>query len=135
MPELEEPRTPALFTADELALWMGQQVYVNRAAELDRHATARLLEWSKLEELPGSSDPGFESFRSWAVELGALWYDNPTGLVDDRSADTFSRWHPRAREIKAEVEAWAANRASSAGRGRPQGSFPTAQPYPDPLVL
>lgn len=83
---------------------------------------------SGLTQLP---DPLTEDHDLWspAVELVALFAENPTSLAS-RTAGPTSRSWPQARQrdaILADVRSQYRRAAQSA-----RGSFPAAQPWPDP---
>ncbi|TFV90396.1 hypothetical protein [Blastococcus sp. CT_GayMR16] len=89
-----------------------------------------LREDSGLTELP---DPLLDTHALWspALELVALVAENPTSLASRTSGPTSATW-PQARRrdaIRAGVRA-----TYRAATGGPRGSFPPAQPWPDPAL-
>lgn len=117
-----------LFTATDLSGLLRKTV---------TEASATLVEkvvWGWLKPILGSAtrpNPVPDELFSWAIELGAIAYENPSGLsrkqigpfTEDYSAE-------RRAEILAEV---AGSSLAAAGRAplAPRGSFPEAACYPD----
>lgn len=114
-----------LFEFDDLGGWLGKPVTIERATAVERVVWGWLKPILGLEARPVEiSDEVF----SWAIELGAIAHENPTGLTrrqmgpyeEDLSED-------RRQEILA--EAARSNLGSAALQ--PIGDFPDACDYPD----
>lgn len=116
-----------LFTQSDLADFLRKPVSAEAAASAEK------VVWGWLRPVLGLTDrptPVTPEVFSWAIELGAIAYENPSGLTyyelgDERSGYSASR---RA-EILAEV---GASDVSAVALGAPVGSFPDPYAWPDP---
>lgn len=120
------PPTAVLFTADDLTGWLGRTVTASRAAAVER------VVWGWLKLALGLSDrpePVPAEVFSWAVELGAIAHENPSGLSSEQLGPAQRAF---SAERRAEILAAAEFGGSSATGLQPQGSFPPAPRYPDP---
>lgn len=118
-----------LFWPEELRDHLQHDVSDEHAAAAERMAAGWLKGATGLDVLP---DPPAADLWAWAVELAALAYSNPEGLVSEsigggESAATYDRL--RRDAILAQVRRVY---GVDAVRGGPRGSFPPAQPWPDP---
>lgn len=114
-----------LFTATDLTNLLHYEVSEASAVIAERVVVG----WLKAAGVDVTVDPVPEEVFSWAVELGAIAHENPSGLSESElgdARDVFSA--ERRREILAD----AAAAPASSGLGRPQGSFPSAACWPDP---
>jgi hypothetical protein len=72
---------------------------------------------------------------SWALELGGIAYENPTSMQDDQVGAGRTTWRDRRAQILESAREWAADQGpagTTATGPLPRGSFPKAQPWPDP---
>ncbi|GAA5154778.1 hypothetical protein GCM10023340_38870 [Nocardioides marinquilinus] len=124
------PDTPApLFTAAELTTWIGHDVDEDTASLRER------VVWGWLQPILGVEDrptPVTEQLFSWAIELGAIAHENPSGKASSSYEGVTETFNERREEILAEVRA-SVNPAGSVA-ALPAGSFPPASEYPDPAV-
>lgn len=121
----------ALFEQRELSDFVQYVVPVSQAEIAERVVDGWLKGATGLTEWP---DPLPAQLFSWALELGALAVDNPTGLATRAAGDESDTYLiTRRAEILAEVRAWAAGLPGSATTvARPRGSFPPPQAWPNP---
>lgn len=73
--------------------------------------------------------------RSWVLELAAIAYENPTSMTQDSSGEVQSSWADRRKQILEAAERWALSRGlknPGTALALSRGSFPPAQPWPDP---
>jgi hypothetical protein len=124
-----------LVTEAELGNFLHQPVNVAPAMVAIRMADAWLS--SVCSGMPPWPDPVPEDLWSWALELAAMAYSNPTGMTS-RTTDEDSRtWDmARRREIlNAAAQRYGDGSGSANSSGAPQGSFPVALDWPDPPVI
>lgn len=118
-----------LFTASELANLLQDEVTNENAATVER------LVWGWLQPKLGTTtrpDPVPAQLWSWAVELGAIARENPSGLsVYQLGAEQWRYSAERRAEILAEVEASVVG--VTADPGGPRGYFPAPESWPDPV--
>lgn len=120
------PEQP-LFTATELGDWVQADIPAGTAALRERVVWGWLKPILKLEERPEQPS---EQLFAWAIELGGIAHENPSGKSAYQLGDENSQYSAeRRREILDEV---AAGGISSATPPQPRGRFPKAQRYPDP---
>lgn len=110
-----------LFTAKQLSDFVHDDVAIDEAAQAEDVAWGWLAPVLGLEEKPEQAGV---QLRSWILELGAIAYDNPTGLeAHQLGAERRQFSQERRREILAEAG------ATVGGGSGPLGSFP--EPLPD----
>lgn len=124
--------TPApLFTAADLKTPLGRTVSDDDAKHAER------IVWGWLHPILGGErpqDPAAEVY-SWAVELGAIYLENPTGLSSYQlSQERVQYSAERRNHILEEARTVTAQAGADTGTaaGGPRGSFPAAPGYPDP---
>lgn len=113
-----------LFTSDELSDWLGKTVTAAKAVAVEK------VVWGWLKPRIGATvrpDPVPDEVFSWALELAAIAYENPSGL-DGKDIGPFGEQY--SSERREEILAAAA--AGGTGVLAPKGQFPPARPYPDP---
>lgn len=120
--------TTALFTADDLnALPEISGVTEAEATAVERVVWGWLKPVLKVTERP---DPVSDELFSWALELGGIYWNNPTDLDSKKTGPFEEKYGERAAEI---LHVAATGGATPAGTAlRPVGSFPAARAYPDP---
>lgn len=120
--------TPALFTAADLNdLPEISGVTEAEATVVEAVVWGWLKPVLKLTERP---DPVSPELFAWALELGAIYQDNPTGLDAKKRGPFEEEYGERAAEI---LRTAATGGATPAGTAlSPRGSFPAARAYPDP---
>lgn len=123
--------TDQLFTATELGNMLQCSVTDEAAAAAER------LAWGWLKPVLGITTEDrpatvtAEVF-AWAIELGAIAYENPSGLSAYQLGDERSQYSAERRnEILA--TAAAGGKVASSGVPSPRGTFPTAECWPDPI--
>lgn len=116
-----------LFSVVDLAGYLHAQVDASQAAVTERVVFGWIKGATGLTERPNLVP---EDLWAWAVELGALQYSNPEALKSTiADGNTGSTWAADRRDaILASVK-----HAYGGGSGRPQGAFPAAEPWPDPV--
>jgi len=114
-----------LFSAQELA------DFIQRPVSDAAGAAAERVVWGWLSPLLGLTQRPMEvpaQVFSWAIELGAIAYENPSGLSQYHlGAERLYFSAERRDEILREV-----GDSSQSSAGAPRGSFPPAQCWPDP---
>jgi hypothetical protein len=117
-----------LFDLPALANKLQAEVDTGSAIEARRIAQAWLGTATQLTVWPS---PIPEDLRTWALELAALVYDNPSWLEQEQVGDVVSRWALNRRaEILTEARR---TYATGAATGSGLGSFPDPDPWPDPV--
>lgn len=115
-----------LFNAEELGDHLHQQVSIQAAAAAER------LVWGWLKRPLGLTQrPDFVSDElfSWAIELGGIAHENPSGLsYYQLGPERYGFSVERRGEILAEAAS-----GHTAAHGGPLGSFPPAEAWPDTL--
>lgn len=118
-----------LFTAAQLGDWIGGTVEPARAV------MAEQVVWGWLQPVLGLTERPTETqanLFSWALELGAIAYENPTGLASYQLGEERSQYSAERRDaVLATAAAGGVNPAGSTAS--PRGSFPLAEPWADPL--
>lgn len=120
----------SLFTNTELSDWLGKPVTEARATVAER------VVWGWLQPILGSDtrpEPVPDDLWAWAIELGAIAVENPTGL-DRKTIGPFTEDYSSERraEILDEVRQSPLGGGTGAIGGQPGGEFPEAACYPDP---
>lgn len=115
-----------LFTAGDLTPLIGRTPTSEQAVSAER------IVWGWLAPILGVTtrpDPVPAEVFSWAVELGAIHIENPTGLMSYQlGAERLQFSGERRAEILGEVAAGGV----PGGGTKPRGSFPDACGWPDP---
>lgn len=104
------------------------------AVDTPAAASAERVAWGWLSEATGLTerpDPVPDVLWSWALELAGLVYDNPRALATEGTGP-FGDTRERGRR---EAILAAAARHYGRGGGVPRGTFPDAQPWPDPVCV
>ncbi|MFT4081184.1 MAG: hypothetical protein QM638_01230 [Nocardioides sp.] len=114
-----------LFTADDLTSWLHKPVTEADATVAERVVWGWLKPILKLDERP---DPVPDELFGWAIELGGIAHENPGGFTTNTSGP-FSVQFDAARRTAILEEV-----AQSVGAGKPTGSFPPPQRFPDPAL-
>lgn len=123
--------TTQLFTATDLGNMLQCSVTDEAAAAAER------LAWGWLKPVLGITtedrpDPVTAELFAWAIELGAIAYENPAGLSAYQLGDERSQFSAERRnEILA--TAAAGGKVTSSGVPSPRGSFPAPECWPDPI--
>lgn len=126
MPTPADDQSGLLFSARDLADWLGRSVAYEKAASIEK------VVWGWLKPALGADtrpQPVPAEVFSWAIELAAIAHENPAGLSSRQlgtSQQSFSL--ERREQILREVEAGTATITSRV----PRGKFPPARAYPDP---
>lgn len=117
-----------LFSADELKALLGAPTI-----DPDRAELAERMAWGWLKPVLGLSDrpdPVPDDVFSWAIELGAIAHENPSGLESKQLGPGSQQFSAeRRREI---IEQAGSGGAPIGAPPVPRGSFPDALSYPDP---
>jgi hypothetical protein len=119
--------TEALFDSAALG------AYLHTSVSDDAAESAEAVVWGWLTAATGLTerpDPVPADLYAWALELGAMAYENPTSLTV-RQVDDVRMESSEARR-DAILQA-AANASDVSTQGAPQGSFPCAPTWPDPI--
>lgn len=124
-----------LFTAEQLRTGLryevGDDFDTAGAEHAEKVVAGWLLDATGLTEFPAPLPP---QLWSWAVELGGIYYENPTSLETDASGEVSSAWGmDRRSQILESARAWSL-RTYGRGQGgapRPRGTFPAAGRWPD----
>lgn len=111
-----------LVSSDELADHMQRPVDAASAFSAIRVAEGWLRGATRLSEWP---DPVPDDLWAWAVELAAIAYDNPTGLVSQTIGSESYSW---AMARKSEITVAARQRYGASDA--PVYAFPPAVPWP-----
>ena len=116
-----------LFTAPELGRFVQDDVPAETATVVER------VVWGWLKPILGVEDRPLqpsEQLWAWALELGAIAYENPSGLSSYQlGAEQRSYSAERRVAILAEVR----QAGTGASTSTPRGSFPAAPAWPDPI--
>lgn len=116
----------ALFNATELGGYLQKQVSNDAAVSVERVVWGWLKPALGLQARPS---PVPDEVFSWAIELGAIAYENPSGLSSYQlGAENLGFSSERRAEILAET----ARGAVPGTAATPLGSFPDACGWPDP---
>jgi hypothetical protein len=122
-----------LFDPQDLASYLQQDLDTSTLERCRRVASGWLQAATGLLAWPS---PVPDDLWTWAVELAAIAYDNPTGLQTDQVGGKMSTWTVTRRQ---EILSAAAKRYGPAPRlggvGTPIGEFPDPLWYPDPAAL
>lgn len=117
------PTTPPLFVASDLTEPLGHVVSETKAAAAER------VVWGWLKPILGGEarpDPVPDEVFSWAVELGAIYLENPSGLASYQlGAERLGFSAERRAQILIEAAGDTPGSAST-----PRGSFPEPSVYP-----
>lgn len=119
------PVTHALFAAADLTTPLGRVATADETAHAERIVWGWLYGPLGLTERP---EPTPDNIWAWAVELGAIYLVNPTGLTEQQLGTALRKFSSERRD---EILAAAAS-GSATSALRPRGCFPAALPYPDP---
>lgn len=118
----------SLFSADELKHLLGAATI-----DTDRAVLAERMAWGWLKPVLGLTErPDLvpDDVFAWAVELGAIAHENPSGLESKQLGPAQQQFSAeRRREILAQA---ASDGAPVGAPPSPRGSFPVALDYPDP---
>jgi hypothetical protein len=116
----------SLFSAADLAGWLGETVTDARAA------TAEKVVWGWLKDILGLDTRPIDvpdDLFAWAVELGGIAYRNPSGAASVKLGSLDVQYSSERRdEILEDV----AQSAIATAGSQPEGDFPEAWDYPDP---
>lgn len=129
-----------LFTPEQLKTWLRYDADDDFDADSATLAEKVAAGW--LSNATGMTVSALEATReetpqvfSWALELGGIAYENPTSMQDDQAGAARTTWRDRRAQILEEARAWAVATAPAPTRmALPRGSFPPAQPWPDPAI-
>lgn len=117
----------SLFTADDLGDLIDCTVSTEKAAAVERVVWGWLMPVLKLTERP---DPVPADVFAWAIELGAIYHENPSGLEAYQLGNERTQYSAeRRREI---LEDAGNGGVTPAAVPAPRGKFPAAQCWPDP---
>ena len=124
--------TTALFTAADLTHAVREFVSDDDAALAERMAWGWLSPILGLEARP---DEVTDQLFGWALELGAIYAENPTGLAAYQLGEERRQYSTARRNEILEEVARSVDGATSgaAAAGLPRGRFPKANGYPDPI--
>lgn len=118
-----------LFAASDLAVPLGRIPTEDQVELADRIVWGWLKGPLGLDARPEPPVP--EQVFAWAVELGAIYLENPTGLSSYQlGGERFGFSAERRESILAEA---AGGGMPSSAAPRPTGDFPPARAYPDPV--
>lgn len=121
--------TAALFSAEDLTHAVREFVDDDEAVAAERMVWGWLSPILDLVERP---DVVTDQLWSWAVELGAGYYENPTGLAAYQLGEERRQFGVERRNaILEEVRGSVAGQGTG-GTALPRGRFPQACAYPDP---
>lgn len=115
-----------LFGEYELTQWLGYEVSAERASWVEQVVWGWLKPVLGLDSRP---DPVPPEVFSWAIELGAIGHENPSGLSSEQLGPALRNF---SSERRAEILQLAADGGSTKASLTPVGSFPPATCYPDP---
>lgn len=122
--------TTALFSPEELSHAVREDVSDEDAALAERMAWGWLSPILGLEARP---DTVGDQLFGWALELGGIYYENPTGLAVYQLGEERRQFSSgRRNEILEEVRSSVAGQTGTGGSGLPRGKFPKGCAYPDP---
>jgi hypothetical protein len=114
-----------LFAAGDLTTPVGRTVTDAEAEHAERIVWGWLQGPLGLTDRPDTTP---DNVWAWAVELGAIYLTNPTGLAERQLGTSLRKFSSERRlAILGEV-----GEGTSTSTGRPRGCFPPAQRYPDP---
>jgi hypothetical protein len=123
--------TTRLFSAQDLTDWLHYPVSPVDAVIAERVVRGWLLGATGVQDW---GDPVPPDVFAWAVELGAIAHELPNGeLVSTTTGATTDTYGVKRR---SQILADAAQRPAGGtvpGRGDPQGAFPPAMPWPQPV--
>lgn len=120
-----------LFTAKELGDFIREPVDDAAAIQVEKVAWGWLTGPLGLTERPTAVGA---QLYAWALELGAIALENPSGLSSYQlGAEQRAYSAERRAEILAEVEAVTQRAAGGVAAGSPIGSFPEPLAWPDPI--
>lgn len=119
----------ALFTATDLTNWLHKPVSSDAATAAESMVWGWLAPVLDLTERP--ADPSAQ-LKSWAIELGGIAHTNPEGLAEYQLESERTKY---SSERRNEILRTAANGGvtPTGAALTPQGSFPDARCYPDPV--
>ena len=116
-----------LFSDRDLSDYLRKPVSLASALSVERVVWGWLSPALELTERP---DPVPDAVFSWALELAAIAYENPSGLSSYQlGAEQFGFSAERRAEILAEA---GGGRVTPGSPAAPLGSFPEAIGWPDP---
>lgn len=118
--------TEQLFTAGDLTEYLGKSVSEGQAVMAERVVWGWIKPILKMQDRP---DPVADELFSWAIELGAIAHENPTGRSAQTNGPFSVQYSARRTEILAEI---AESTLTTKGL-LPRGSFPCPERYPDPV--
>lgn len=122
--------TTALFSADDLTHALREYVEEDDAVLAERMVWGWLSPILGLDERP---DTVSDQLWGWAVELGAIYTENPSGLAAYQLGEERRQYSSaRRNEVLEEVRASVSGDAAAGGTALPRGRFPKAAGYPDP---
>lgn len=119
-----------LFTESDLSDFLSKDISVDQAAVAER------VVWGWLKPILGWADQPDETpdeLFSWALQLGAIACENPSGLSVKEIGPFRDEYSEERRlAILAEVRNSGLGDPAAAAANQPLGDFPDALPYPDP---
>lgn len=118
--------TPPLFTGSELADFLHKDVGDREAVTAERVVWGWIKPLLKLDDRP---DPVPDELFSWAIELGAIAFENPTGRAGQANGPFSVQYGTRRDEILQAIK----QSTLTTGGQLPKGNFPPPICYPDPI--
>lgn len=119
-----------LFTFEELAAYLQRDLDAATATQARRIAYGWLKSATSLTDWP---DPVPDDLWAWGLELAALAYVSPEGLVTEDPGGVPPGWSgPRWEQILREARR---KYADEGGPAAPVGSFPPPPCWPDPIRI
>lgn len=119
-----------LFTAKALSDFIREPVDDATADQVEKVVWGWLTGPLGLDEHAARPDPVGAQLYAWALELGAIAHENPSGLS---SYQLGGEQRGYSAERRAEILAEVKSSRSGASAGSPTGCFPPPLAYPDPI--
>lgn len=117
-----------LFDAQQLGAFLQTDVAPGTAAQVEQVVWGWLQPVLQLDRRP--EPPPSPQLYAWALELGAIAHENPTGLsVYQLGQEQWGYSSERRKQILEEARASTGSLSTLA----PTGSFPDAASWPDPI--
>lgn len=120
--------TDRLFTSTELSDWTQSEISSGTALLRERVVWGWLKPVLGLDKRP---DAVSEELFAWAIELGGIAHENPSGKSSYQLGEEQTQYSAERRQEILDEAAGSVG-GDTSKNGLSVSSFPEAQPYPDP---
>lgn len=122
------PATDApLFTAEDLVDLVNEDISAEKAAIVESVVWGWLKRALTLEQRPA---PVTDEIFGWAIELGAIFCENPNGLTAYQLGEERSQYSSERRDAILEDAASSGSGGNEPAGNSPRGSFPAPMAWP-----